>query len=99
MKRQRNSEVIPLAEGLQANLEGKRNFIEDFNQQTAELSVPPYTLETEQATIKNRLREKTELDARFAEIIEIIRETRNSIEQTIAREFEQKGHSGRNLSD
>jgi hypothetical protein len=45
--------------------------------------------ETERAISAARLQEKYELDARFAKIIEMIRETRQLIERTIAQEFEQ----------
>ncbi|HEY8464480.1 MAG TPA: hypothetical protein VIM29_10745, partial [Bacillota bacterium] len=51
------------------------------------------TIEAEQTLLKAQLMEKDELDARFAEIIAMIRETRQSIEQTIVRETEKKNNT------
>ncbi|HYH01623.1 MAG TPA: hypothetical protein VEC37_00835 [Bacillota bacterium] len=88
MIKQNNSDIIKLSDVLQAKMEIKNDFIEEFKRQTAGISEMPRTLESEQAALKSQLLQKHELDARFAEIIEMIRETRRSIEQTIAEEFE-----------
>lgn len=89
MKKDKNSEVINLSEVLQGKIDKKKDFITEFQRQTATIS-EPHTLENEQQILKSQLLQKHELDARFAEIIEMIRETRRSIEQTIAKEFNKK---------
>ncbi len=89
MLRPNESEVINLTQFLQAKLELKPRFIDDFSRQTAILTgitqhIAP-DLEAQQRTIKARQDEKNELDAKFTEIIEMIRQTRKSIEGSIQK--------------
>jgi hypothetical protein len=90
MLRAADSEVINLTQFLQARLELKPRFIDDFSRQTATLTgimqniIPD--LETQQRTIEVRLNEKNELDVKFTEIIEMIRKTRKSMEDSIQKQ-------------
>ena len=94
MLRPNDSEVINLTQFFQAKLEMKPRFIDDFSRQTATLTgitqhiVPD--LEAQQRTIKARQEEKNELDAKFTEIIEMIRQTRKSIEDSLQQEEDSK---------
>jgi hypothetical protein len=101
MLRPNDSEVINLTQFFQAKLEIKPRFIDDFSRQTATLTgitqhiIPD--LEAQQRTIKARLDEKNELDAKFTEIIEMIRQTRKSIEESLQKQ-EQSGPEGKTES-
>jgi hypothetical protein len=84
------SEVINLTQFFQAKLEIKPRFIDDFSRQTATLTgithhIAP-DLEAQQRTLKARQDEKNELDAKFTEIIEMIRQTRKSMEDSLRRQ-------------
>jgi hypothetical protein len=90
MLRPNESEVINLTQFFQAKLEMKPRFIDDFSRQTATLTgithhIAP-DLESQQRTLKARQEEKSELDAKFTEIIEMIRQTRKSIEDSLQKQ-------------
>jgi hypothetical protein len=74
---------------------GRPKLIEGCKCQSTENWEAMPSFETERALSVARLQKKNEFDARFAEIIEMIRETRQLIEQTIAQEFEPQNDNGK----